>query len=262
MGAVSTNNKTKAYQPKKTIQAFKLPSDPTEVRVSAIIERRNKGYMCDAVANAKFPDSYKGVDLRNYDQGQREQLIIGLRGISVAVPKDNYTKYVHMPIDITMYSDPAYNGDQMWQLRIGLEYAAQQHLSPEFIMPYRSPKFNWRQMNQIRLGLVKGIDVSYYANPKYDADQMIEMRFIIENHVDITPILNPKIPSEMMEIYYICETHGVDIRNELKVRNFKAIHKICKLNKLSKFILYKKSDQNNQNKTVLLNDYDDDYVEE
>ena len=45
---------------------------------------------------------------------------------------------------------------------------------------YADPKFDCDQMFEICIGLKEGVDVSIYADPKFDCDQMRQIRLKLE----------------------------------------------------------------------------------
>lgn len=72
-------------------------------------------------------------------------------------------------VDISVYASPEFNGEQMHEIRQGLEAGID-------VSMYANADFNPEQMLQIRWGLEDGIDASIYANPKFDYNQMEKIK--------------------------------------------------------------------------------------
>jgi hypothetical protein len=96
---------------------------------------------------------------------------------SVNQLQEIYRGFKTVGINVGIYADPAYNADQMEQIRLGLE-------SKLIVSVYAKPEFNAAQMEEIRLGLKKGLNVSLYADPEICWQEMNNIRTGMEEILD------------------------------------------------------------------------------
>ena len=97
-------------------------------------------------------------------------------------------------VDVSIYADPKFDGEQMGEIRKGLE----EELFEDLFV-YADPKFQFPQMFEIREGLVNGVDVTKYADLKFSGDQMEQIRWGLEAGLDISKYADPKFSAGQMD---------------------------------------------------------------
>lgn len=87
-----------------------------------------------------------------------------------------------------------FNKAQIQEIKYGLKNG----LTKEQIKIYADSKFSGEQMGQIRCGLENGVDVTVYAKPEFNAFQMYEICVGLEENLNVSFYINPKLTYNQM----------------------------------------------------------------